>query len=141
MKKEQKKSVDSLTGSDSPLDDSSQAQLTDLYLRDIRKYTPLSREDEVKAINAARKGDQKALNHLITANLRLLCAWLVNTRGVGCLFPISLPRAIWVLYALPKPMIPSAGTSLSLMQCGGFARPCSLLSIGRRIRLRFRSIK
>ena len=42
MKKEQKKSVDSLNGNNSPLGDSSQAQLTDLYLRDIRKYTPLS---------------------------------------------------------------------------------------------------
>lgn len=87
MKKEQKKSVDSLTGSDSPLDDSSQAQLTDLYLRDIRKYTPLSREDEVKAINAARKGDQKALNHLITANLRFVVRVAGEYTGRG--LPLS----------------------------------------------------
>lgn len=45
---------------------------TDLYLRDIRKFTPLSREEEAKALNAARKGDQKALDHLITANLRFV---------------------------------------------------------------------
>jgi RNA polymerase primary sigma factor len=41
-------------------------------LRDIRKFTPLSREEEAKALNAARKGDQKALDHLITANLRFV---------------------------------------------------------------------
>ncbi|MDE2697267.1 MAG: hypothetical protein OXI23_00205, partial [Gemmatimonadota bacterium] len=70
MKKEQKKLARPLTGSDSP--SQAQEQLTDLYLRDIRKFTPLSREDEVKAINAARKGDQKALDHLITANLRFV---------------------------------------------------------------------
>ena len=87
MKKELKKSVDSLTGSDSPLGDPSQAQLTDLYLRDIRKYTPLSREDEVKAINAARKGDQKELNHLITANLRFVVRVAGEYTGRG--LPLS----------------------------------------------------
>ena len=33
----------------------------DLYLRDIRKYTPLPREEEVRVITLARKGDKKAL--------------------------------------------------------------------------------
>ena len=87
MKKELKKSAESLTGSDSPLGNSSQAQLTDLYLRDIRKYTPLSREDEVKAINAARKGDQKALDHLITANLRFVVRVAGEYTGRG--LPLS----------------------------------------------------
>jgi len=44
----------------------------DLYLKDIRKYTPLSREQEGKVLRAVRKGDQNALNHLITANLRFV---------------------------------------------------------------------
>ncbi len=44
----------------------------DLYLKDIRKYTPLSREQEGKVLRAARKGDQNALNRLITANLRFV---------------------------------------------------------------------
>lgn len=89
MKKELKKSVQSSTGSDSPLGNPSQAQgqLTDLYLRDIRKYTPLSREDEVKAINAARKGDQKALDHLITANLRFVVRVAGEYTGRG--LPLS----------------------------------------------------
>lgn len=44
----------------------------DLYLKDIRKYTPLSREEEGKLLLAARKGDRSALNRLITANLRFV---------------------------------------------------------------------
>ena len=87
MKKEQRKSAESLSENDSPLGDSSQAQLTDLYLRDIRKYTPLSREDEVQAINAARKGNQEALNHLITANLRFVVRVAGEYTGRG--LPLS----------------------------------------------------
>lgn len=45
---------------------------TDLYLRDIRKYTPLPREEEARVVALARKGDKKALNNLITANLRFV---------------------------------------------------------------------
>ena len=56
-------------------------------MRDIRKYTPLSREDEVKAINAARKGDQKALDHLITANLRFVVRVAGEYTGRG--LPLS----------------------------------------------------
>ena len=96
MKKEIKKSAElpyknttgqALSGGDSPLGDPSQVQLTDLYLRDIRKFTPLSREDEVKAINAARKGDQKALDHLITANLRFVVRVAGEYTGRG--LPLS----------------------------------------------------
>jgi len=60
---------------------------TDLYLRDIRKYIPLSREDEVKAIKAARKGDEQALNHLITANLRFVVRVAGEYTGRG--LPLS----------------------------------------------------
>ena len=44
----------------------------DLYLRDIRKYTPLPREEEARVVTLARKGDKKALDNLITANLRFV---------------------------------------------------------------------
>lgn len=45
---------------------------TDLYLRDIRKYTPLPREEEARVVAQAKKGDKKALDKLITANLRFV---------------------------------------------------------------------
>ena len=45
---------------------------TDLYLRDIRKYTPLPREEEARTVAKARKGDRRALDKLITANLRFV---------------------------------------------------------------------
>ncbi len=70
----------------SPLSASSQGKLTDLYLRDIRKYTPLSREDEIEVINAARKGDQNALNHFITANLRFVVRVAGEYTGRGLPF-------------------------------------------------------
>ncbi|HCK11209.1 MAG TPA: RNA polymerase subunit sigma [Candidatus Latescibacteria bacterium] len=44
----------------------------DLYLRDIRKYTPLPREEEAQVVVKARKGDKQALAKLITANLRFV---------------------------------------------------------------------
>jgi len=43
-----------------------------LYLRDIRKYTPLPREEEARVVGLARKGDRRALDKLITANLRFV---------------------------------------------------------------------
>ena len=38
----------------------------DLYLRDIRKYTPLPREEEAQVVVKTRKGDKQALAKLIT---------------------------------------------------------------------------
>ena len=60
---------------------------TDLYLRDIRKYNPLSRDEEVSTLLAAKKGDRKALNHLITANLRFVVRVAGNYTGRG--LPLS----------------------------------------------------
>ena len=56
----------------------------DLYLRDIRKYTPLPREEEGRVVAQARKGDKKALDKLITANLRFVVkvAGEYNNRGL-----------------------------------------------------------
>lgn len=62
-------------------------EATDLYLRDIRKYTPLSREEEATTLEAARKGNQKALHHLITANLRFVVRVAGEYTGRG--LPLS----------------------------------------------------
>jgi RNA polymerase primary sigma factor len=45
---------------------------TDLYLKDIRKFTPLPREEEARVVALAKKGDRRALDNLITANLRFV---------------------------------------------------------------------
>lgn len=42
------------------------------YLRSIRRYDPLSREDEHQLAVRAREGDMEARQRLITANLRLV---------------------------------------------------------------------
>tara|TARA_B100001123_G_scaffold433226_1_gene557552 strand:+ start:2831 stop:3676 length:846 start_codon:yes stop_codon:yes gene_type:complete len=60
---------------------------TDLYLRDIRKYEPLSRDEESLVIKAIRKGDQGALSHLITANLRFVVRVAGEYSGRG--LPLS----------------------------------------------------
>ncbi|MGA1196858.1 MAG: sigma-70 family RNA polymerase sigma factor [Candidatus Latescibacterota bacterium] len=62
-------------------------ETTDLYLRDIRKYTPLSREEEASTLNAARKGDEQALHHLVTANLRFVVRVAGEYTGRG--LPLS----------------------------------------------------
>ena len=71
----------------SPAENPPRRELMDLYLRDIRNYAPLSREDEGKAITAARNGDQNALNHLITANLRFVVSVAGEYTGRG--LPLS----------------------------------------------------
>ena len=58
-----------------------------LYMRDIQKYEPLSREEEVRLILAARNGDKKALNALITANLRFVIQIAREYQGRG--LPLS----------------------------------------------------
>ena len=60
---------------------------TDLYLRDIRKYTPLTREEEAQTLAAARSGDRKALDHLITANLRFVVRVAGEYTGRGLPLP------------------------------------------------------
>lgn len=62
-------------------------ETTDLYLRDIRKFTPLSREEEASTLHAARNGDEKALHHLVTANLRFVVRVAGEYTGRG--LPLS----------------------------------------------------
>jgi RNA polymerase primary sigma factor len=63
------------------------SKATDLYLRDIRKYEPLSRDEEARVIKAIRKGDHAALGHLITANLRFVVRVAGEYSGRG--LPLS----------------------------------------------------
>ncbi len=42
------------------------------YLKRIRKYQPLSREEEVKLLLRAKEGDTKAIDRLLKANLRFV---------------------------------------------------------------------
>ncbi len=60
---------------------------TNIYLRDIRKFTPLSREDEAGVIADAQKGNRRALNRLITANLRFVVRVAREYSGRG--LPLS----------------------------------------------------
>jgi RNA polymerase primary sigma factor len=65
----------------------SRGVVTELYMRDIRKYTPLSREQENTVLVAARQGDRHALNRLITANLRFVVRIAGEYSGRG--LPLS----------------------------------------------------
>jgi RNA polymerase primary sigma factor len=57
------------------------------YLRDLRKYPPLSREEEVATLRRARKGDQEAVDRLITSNLRFVVSVALEYQGRG--IPLS----------------------------------------------------
>lgn len=59
----------------------------DIYLRDIRKFTPLSKEDEADVITDAQKGNRRALDRLITANLRFVVRIAREYSGRG--LPLS----------------------------------------------------
>ena len=63
------------------------SQTTDLYLRDIREFEPLTRDEESQVIKSIRKGDHTALSHLITANLRFVVRVAGEYTGRG--LPIS----------------------------------------------------
>ncbi len=94
----------------SPAGNPPRGELTDLYLRDIRKYAPLSREDEGKAINAARNGDQNALNHLITANLRFVVRVAGEYTGRGLPFSDLIAEGNMGLIRATQTFEPERGT-------------------------------
>ena len=60
---------------------------TEIYLRDIRKFTPLSKEDEADVIADAQSGNRRALDRLITANLRFVVRIAREYSGRG--LPLS----------------------------------------------------
>ncbi|MDP6775738.1 MAG: RNA polymerase sigma factor RpoD/SigA [Candidatus Latescibacteria bacterium] len=53
------------------------------YLKELRKYPPMSREEEEETLERARKGDRKAVDHLITSNLRFVVSVALEYQGRG----------------------------------------------------------
>lgn len=57
--------------------------LLDSYWHDIRTCEPISREAEVNLVRRAKRGDQSALNQLISANLRFVVTIAKDYRDTG----------------------------------------------------------
>ena len=53
------------------------------YLKELRKYPPMSRKEEVVTLRRARKGDRKAVEGLITSNLRFVVSVALEYQGRG----------------------------------------------------------
>ena len=53
------------------------------YLRELRKYPPLTRKEEEETLRRARKGDAKAIERLITSNLRFVVSVALEYQGRG----------------------------------------------------------
>ena len=57
------------------------------YMEDIRKTAPISREEEQALFKLARRGDAKARERLVKANLRFVLKVALQYRG--CPLPVS----------------------------------------------------
>ena len=57
------------------------------YLRDLRRYPPLTREAEGEAVREALKGNRKAYERLVSSNLRFVVSVALQYRGRG--LPLS----------------------------------------------------
>ncbi len=53
------------------------------YLRELRKYPPLSREEEQEILCKAKKGDRAATDKIITSNLRFVVSVALEYQGRG----------------------------------------------------------
>ena len=53
------------------------------YLRELRKYPPLSREEERQTLCLAKKGDRTAADKIITSNLRFVVSVALEYQGRG----------------------------------------------------------
>lgn len=53
------------------------------YLKELRKYPPMSREEEEETLRQARKGNQKAVDRIITSNLRFVVSVALEYQGRG----------------------------------------------------------
>lgn len=60
--------------------------ILDTYFDNVGKHGLLSREEEVELAKAIEKGDQRARNRMIEANLRLAISIAKNFRDKGCSF-------------------------------------------------------
>jgi len=59
------------------------SDLLDSYWHDIRQCEPVSRREEVSLVKRAKAGDQQAMNHLISANLRFVVTIAKEYRDTG----------------------------------------------------------
>ena len=59
------------------------SSLLSAYWQDIRHCDPISRDEEVDLVRRAREGDQVAMGHLVSANLRFVVAVAKEFRGTG----------------------------------------------------------
>ena len=57
--------------------------ILDTYFDNVGKHALLSREEEVELAKAIEKGDQRARNRMIEANLRLAISIAKNFRDKG----------------------------------------------------------
>ena len=53
------------------------------YLKELRKYPPLSREEEQKVLRKAKRGDRAATDKIITSNLRFVVRVALEYQGRG----------------------------------------------------------
>ena len=53
------------------------------YLKELRKYPPLSREEEQKILRKAKRGNQAAIDKIITSNLRFVVSVALEYQGRG----------------------------------------------------------
>lgn len=53
------------------------------YLRELRKYPPMSRVEEEETLKLARKGNQEAVDRIITSNLRFVVSVALEYQGRG----------------------------------------------------------
>jgi len=53
------------------------------YLKELRKYPPMTRRDEEQTLRRAKKGDKQAVERVLTANLRFVVSVALEYQGRG----------------------------------------------------------
>jgi RNA polymerase primary sigma factor len=53
------------------------------YLKELRKYPPMTREEEEDALKKARAGNEQAIDRIITSNLRFVVSVALEYQGRG----------------------------------------------------------
>ena len=53
------------------------------YLKELRRYPPMTRKEEMDTLRRARKGDPKAIERLVTSNLRFVVSVALEYQGRG----------------------------------------------------------